>query len=434
VNPDQFPAKGPDEETAVVRAEKLVGGGRALAHHDGETWMVAGALPGEVVSARATRRRAGIVEAATVEVTGSSHADRDPDPCPHSDRCGGCDWPHIRPEAAPRLKALAAADAARGQPVVAGLLADAPVTTSPLAYRLRARLHWDPVKQTLGFFEVRSQTVTSIPACRILSPDLMAALPSMIESLSRRCPQPVDLEWLQGSTTGDAVAGLRAAKGGPPRIESSWIPDRNELDGNVSGFHSLDRVGEIRGGWGATAVKFDLPIPLTVPLGSFFQGNRHLIGALFNRVAELAGDDWKPMYDLHAGVGFLAAAALSAGSRAAFLVEPHRVAARAAAMNLPTASVAVGRTAEQVVASAANLPEDALVITDPPRTGLTRSLRRDLAAWRPHRILMLGCDPATWARDAGFLLDSGYRIRSVEFFDLFPSTHHVEILAVLERT
>ena len=86
-----------------------------------------------------------------------------------------------------------------------------------------------------------------------------------------------------------------------------------------------------------------------------------------------------------------------------------------------------------MVANTADLPEDALVITDPPRTGLTRSLRRDLASWRPHRILMLGCDPATWARDAGFLLENGYRVRSVEFFDLFPSTHHVEILAVLER-
>lgn len=101
MTPDQVPATGPDDETAVVRAEKLIGGGRALAHHDGETWMVAGALPGEVVSARASRRRAGIVEAEAVAIEGSIHADRDPDPCPHSDRCGGCDWPHIRPEAGP---------------------------------------------------------------------------------------------------------------------------------------------------------------------------------------------------------------------------------------------------------------------------------------------------------------------------------------------
>jgi 23S rRNA (uracil1939-C5)-methyltransferase len=430
---EQDLARGQDDETTVVRAEKLIGGGRALAHHDGETWMVAGALPGEDVAARPTRRRAGIVEAETIEVAGSSHAARDPDPCPHSDRCGGCDWPHIRPEPGARLKALAAADAARGQPVLAALLADAPVVGSPPAYRLRARLHWSPDERRLGFFEVRSQRVIPIPACRILSPDLMTALPPIIESLSKRCPQAVDLEWLQGSAGGDVVAGLRAAKSGPRRIDASWIPGPGEVEGLVSGFHSLDRAGEIRGGWGATAVKIDLPIPLTVPLGAFFQGNRHLIGALFRRVAELAGNDTRPIYDLHAGVGFLAAAALSAGPREAHLVEPHRVAARAAELNLPSVKVAVGRTAEDFVSSAARLPEEALVITDPPRTGLTRALRRDLAGWRPHRVLMLGCDPATWARDASSLLEEGYRVRSVEFFDLFPSTHHVEILALLER-
>lgn len=433
MNGDRSRSARPGGPPVILRAEKLIGGGRALAHHDGETWMVAGALPGELVLAQPSRRRAGIVEADTVAVRESPHAARESDPCPHSDRCGGCDWPHITPEAGARLKAVAAADAARSRPVLAATLAQAPIVASPLAYRLRARLHWDPEARRLGFFEVRSQTVTSIPACRILSPDLMTALPSMIESLSRRCPHKVDLEWLQGSRSGDAVAGLRPARGGPPRIDPGWIPPRADIDDAVSGFHSLDRTGEIRGGWGATTVAFDLPLPLTVPIGAFFQGNKHLVRALFERIAELAGTDTDPIFDLHAGVGFLAAAAVSAGARAACLVEPHRVAARAAAFNLPAATVAVGQTAEEFVDNAPDLPAEALVITDPPRSGLTKSLRTRLVHWRPHRVLMLGCDPATWTRDAGFLLDHGYRVRTVELFDLFPSTHHVEILALMER-
>jgi 23S rRNA (uracil1939-C5)-methyltransferase len=422
----------PEGAPVTLRAEKLIGGGRALAHHEGETWMVAGALPGELVLAKPTRRRAGIVEADTVAVHESPHAARDSDPCPHSDRCGGCDWPHITPEAGARLKVVAAADAARSRPLLAAMLAQARVVASPLAYRLRARLHWDPEHRTLGFFEVRSHKVAPVPFCRILSPDLTTALPALTDALSERCPQRVDLEWLQGARPGDAVAGLRTAKGGPSRIEPSWIPDRSEIDARVAGFHSLDRAGEIRGGWGSETVTFDLPLPLEVPIGAFFQGNRHLIRALFDRVAELAGGDTDPIFDLHAGVGFLAAAALSAGERDAFLVEPHRVAARAAARNLPAATVAIGRTAEEFVASA-DLPGDALVITDPPRSGLTKALRTRLAHWQPRRVLMLGCDPATWARDAGLLLDHGYTVRSIELFDLFPSTHHVEILALLGR-
>jgi len=424
----------PVEPTVELRAEKLIGGGRALAHHEGETWMVAGALPGELVAARMTRRRAGIVEAETVAVKGAPNPSRDPHPCPHSDHCGGCDWPHIELGANAAFKRLIAADAARGTPDLAALLARAPVVPSPLAYRLRARLHWDPDTAHLGFYESRSNTVAEISACRILSPQLMAALPPMIAALTARCPRRIDVEWLEGSDAGDAVAGLRPGKYGPQRIEPSWIPQPDEVGNEVRGFHLLDRRGEVHGGWGATAVQFDLPALLKVPIGAFFQGNRHLIAPLFKRVSELAGKGREPVYDLHAGVGFLAAAALSHGARDAFLVEPDRVAARAAALNLPNATVAVGRTAEEFVGSLSDLPRDALVITDPPRAGLTKELRRDLVSWQPRRVLMLGCDPATWTRDAAFLSANGYRVGSLEIFDLFPSTHHVEILALLERT
>lgn len=428
---DRAPAAG--GEVVTLRAEKLVGGGRALAHHGGETWMVTGALPGEEVSARQSRRRAGIVEADTVQVSAPAHAARDHDPCPHADRCGGCNWPYVKPGPGARLKALAASDAARGRPGLAAMVAQAHIHTSALAYRLRARLHWDPGSRRLGFFEVRSNTVSAIHHCRILTPDLTAALPSITEALTARCPQRVDMEWLQGSSPGDAVAALRPAKGEPPRIEASWIPARDEIGSRVSGFQRLDRAGEILGGWGSQTVRFDLPLPLTVPIGAFFQCNRHLIAELFKRVAELSGQQPGPVFDLHAGVGFLAASVLSTGEREAQLVEPHRVAARAAALNLPAATVAVGQTAEAFVATARDLPENALVITDPPRTGLTRTLRDALVRWRPRRILMLGCDPSTWARDAGFLCDHGYRAGAVELFDLFPSTHHVEILALLEH-
>jgi 23S rRNA (uracil1939-C5)-methyltransferase len=46
---------------------------------------------------------------------------------------------------------------------------------------------------------------------------------------------------------------------------------------------------------------------------------------------------------------------------------------------------------------------------------------------------MLSCDPATWARDVSFLGDHGYVTHETELVDLFPHTHHVEVLSVLER-
>ncbi|MFV2073362.1 MAG: class I SAM-dependent RNA methyltransferase [Thermoanaerobaculales bacterium] len=418
----------------VLTAEKLVGGGRALAHHQGATWMVAGALPGEVVTALPDRRRAGVVEARVLEVLSNPHPGRTADPCPHAASCGGCDWPHVDPGSGARLKGAAAAEAARGFPELIARLAAAPVRASSLGYRLRARLHWDPGTGTLGFYESRSQRVVPIDYCRILSPRLMQALPALTAALAGSCPEPVDVEWLEGTAEGDSVAALRPGRDGPSKIDPSRVPIKERIAPAVAGFHTLSATGVPGSGWGAHEVTIELPTPLRVPVGCFFQGNRHLINPLFTRVAELTGPGSAPTFDLHAGVGFLAAAALFAGPRDLTLVEPCRPAARAAQCNLPDARVEVGRTAEAFLARAGHLPQDALVITDPPRTGMTRTLRKQLAQWLPHRILMLGCDPATWARDTGFLCGHGYRLVEIELFDLFPSTHHVEILALLERT
>jgi hypothetical protein len=261
----------------------------------------------------------------------------------------------------------------------------------------------------------------------------MSALPVLLDALSARCPARVDVEWIEGSAPGDSVAALRRARRGPRRHESEWIPTEGEVGNTVAGFHLLSGFGEPSAGWGADEVRIRLPTELRVPIGSFFQGNRHLLHPLFYRVAELSTPGEEPVFDLHAGVGFLAAAARSTARRSLTLTEPHRPAALAARANLPEARVEVGRTAESFLEHADNLPRDALVITDPPRTGMTRALLDRLGEWQPRKILMLGCDPATWARDAAFLCERGYQVRALELFDLFPSTHHVEIVALLEK-
>ncbi len=421
-----------------IRAQRLVGGGAALAHHQGETWLLRGALPGETVQAEEQRRRAGVVEARVTGVLDEPHPARLADPCPHAASCGGCDWPHVQPAAGAALKTAVAAGAARTHPEPAARLAAAPVTPSPPAYRLRARLHWDPGTGRLGFYAHRSWQVVAISGCRIISSRLAEAVPVLAAALQRHCPAAVDLEWLEDLDGACAVAGLRRSRSGPRRIDPAWLPPPGELHGVLDGCHLLAESGRLLQGWGAGGVVMALPLPLQVPIGAFFQVNRHLVPGLFQRVSELSSGqpltpapDPRPVWDLHAGVGFLAAAACHALPRPVTVVETFRPAARAAAANLPAARAA-GRSAEAYLAQHRRLPQQALVLTDPPRAGLSPALRRAIAGWRPQRLLMLACDPATWARDTAFLTAHGYRLDHVELLDLFPSTHHVEVLAVLE--
>jgi 23S rRNA (uracil1939-C5)-methyltransferase len=429
---DHHPSASADGKAVELHTEKLVGGGSALAHHDGQTWLVAGALPGERVAARVLRRRAGVVEAHAVELLDSPHPARVADPCPHSPACGGCDWPHVDPDSGGQLKAHAAAESAGRFPELAERLATAPVRISPLAYRIRARLHWDPETSRLGFYEARSWLVSEIPSCRILSPRLMASIEALAGALAESCPEAVDLEWLEDLDGSTAVAALRPARNGPQVVSPRWVPHEALLSNTVAGFHLLAASGQPQPVWGAEGVTMRLPVPLEVPIGAFFQTNRHLMRWLFRRVEELAEPDPTPTWDLHAGVGFMAAAAASAASRPLHLVEPHRAAARAAQGNLPGARITVGRTAEAYLNRARDLPRNALVIVDPPRAGLSPQLRHRLSGWHPKRILTIGCDPATWARDTAFFSERGYRLEHLELVDLFPSTHHVEVIGILE--
>ncbi len=412
--------------------EKVVGGGRALGHHGGETWLVEGGLPGETVDAEVQRRRAGIVEGVATKIIDGHHLSRDDQPCPHSGQCGGCDWPHVHPDSGADLKVLAAAEAIRGEPDLATRLRSATIRHSPPAYRLRARLHWDPLTTRLGFYESGSRRVVAIPSCRVVSPLLARSLTTLGRALESSCPAPVDLEWLEDLSGQHAVAALRPAREGPKQLEPAWLPEPGDVEGVVDGFHLLSRSGDRSLGWGATSVTMALPVSISVPIGSFFQVNRHLAGWLFDRVKDVIGPRPVATWDLHAGVGFLAAAAQNAAERRLQLVEPFEVSARAARRNLPSARVASGWTAEAYLGQARDLPHEALVLTDPPRAGMTPELRQLLADWHPERIVMLACDPATWGRDARFLTDREYRLTHIELVDLFPSTHHVEILAVLE--
>jgi len=421
------PQPGTDD-AIVMRCEKLIGGGRVLCHAEGDAWMVQGGLPGELLQVRPTRRRARIIEGEAVAVVGGTHPARLDRPCPHATGCGGCDWPHVDPTAGATLKIEVAAQAAARFNELATRIRTASIKESPPSYRLRNRLHWDPHSGTLGFYASRSWKVSPVTHCRIISGRLAARLPSLVRGLTGSCPAPVDIEVLEGSDA--MIAALRPAKRGPKIVADRWVPTA-VADLGVDGFHRLTSSSKILPGWGPEEVHIDLPIRLEVPIGSFFQGNRHLVPWFFDRVATLIGGGDEPVIDLHGGVGFLAAAARSAGRTDLTVVEPHRLSSAAARRNLPDARV-VASSAERFLEAHPDLPTRAVAITDPPRTGMSSELRRRIGRWRPGRVLMLGCDPATWSRDAADLLDGGYVLTHIELIDLFPYTHHVEILATLE--
>jgi tRNA/tmRNA/rRNA uracil-C5-methylase (TrmA/RlmC/RlmD family) len=74
-----------------------------------------------------------------------------------------------------------------------------------------------------------------------------------------------------------------------------------------------------------------------------------------------------------------------------------------------------------------------LVVLDPPREGAKALVVEQVVARNPRAVAYVACDPAALGRDVATFLKFGYRVRELRALDMFPMTHHVECVALLEK-
>jgi hypothetical protein len=166
---------------------------------------------------------------------------------------------------------------------------------------------------------------------------------------------------------------------------------------------------------------------------SFFQAHRFLLPRLVTAVLD-AVPPGGAVLDLYAGVGLFSVSLGASGREGITAVEGDR----ASGADLLRNAAACGSGVKVFVESVEDFlqrrqPPPAAIVVDPPRTGISAEAMDSVVRRGAARVIYVSCDPPTMARDARRLIEGGYRLASLQAFDLFPNTPHVETLGVFDR-
>lgn len=401
-------------------------GGHCVARWDGRVVFVRHALPGERALVRITSTaHAGYFRGDAVEIL-VADPHRVTPRCVHfaPGGCGGCDFQHADPGLQRVLKGAVVTEqlsrlAGVDRTVTVQALPDVP--GAPEGYRWRSRVRWALDDEgRVGPRALRSHEVIGVSAAR---PCEIAA-----EGLSETAavlPVPVGARRTHG----------RGRERRRPRLPEVALVHRDDENPLVTwSGEEAELIGETVGDR-RYAVRGD----------GFWQVHPAAAGTLSGAV-ESALDaplpdggslDWtgRTGWDLYGGVGLFAAALADrvGVSGSVVTVENDAEATVLAAQNLvdaPQVTAVTGRVEHLLEDAASALGGDVdVVVLDPPRSGAGKAVCAALAARAPAALVYVACDPAALARDTAILAEHGYLLDSLQAFDCFPQTHHVECVA-----
>ncbi|OEJ34140.1 class I SAM-dependent RNA methyltransferase [Streptomyces subrutilus] len=425
-------------EEYEVEVGPVAHGGHCIARTaDGRVLFVRHTLPGEKVIAKVTEGEADarFLRADAITVLEASK-DRVPAPCPYAGpgKCGGCDWQHAKPGAQRRLKGEVVAEQLQR---LAGLTPEEagwdgtviPAEGDKLPagqvpqWRTRVQFAIDE-DGNAGLRKHRSHDIELIDHCMIA-----AAGVSELGIEKQDWPQMASVEAIAASGSGDRQVVLTPRPGGRlPLVELDKpvsVLRVEEKDGGVHRVHGRPFVRERADGR-----------TYRVGMGGFWQVHPQAADTLIKAVMQgLMPRKGEMALDLYCGVGIFAGAlAERLGETGAVLgIESTKRAVEDARHNLadfPRVRVEQGKV-EQILPKT-GITECDLVVLDPPRAGAGKQTVRHIAGLSARRIAYVACDPAALARDLGYFKENGYKVRTLRAFDLFPMTHHVECVAILE--
>lgn len=455
-----------------------VHGGYCLAHRDGQTYMVRFGLPGEQVKAVPVAKKGKVIFAEVSEVLEASEQRQTPVwALGGPGGSGGADLCHVKVPFQRIWKAEVLADCLRrlgGEEVYAQALAVSGgelrcqgVSSGHaggedgLGYRLRADFEVSAAGR-LAMTKFRGEELIEIDSFPLA--DSVISESSLFSAPAR---------WSQVFTPGGRIRawasadGLRVWNGRALFDESAQpvaeknvrlsVPGFGDYLVAPSGFWQAHRqAARILGQQVMAAATSDYELDsgtLSAPdvgqghagsdaAGGSAEASEHSeADASSDRPLTPGNRRWKEVLELYSGAGLFSrplASILDRGGRLTTL-EGSKPAVKMARKNLSGVpgrlQIRAGRVDARALADyGGKRKASPLVVMDPPRSGAGQKVMAALTRLEPEKIIYVACDPAALARDLKVAVSHGYQIASLQAYDLFPHTHHLESVCLMVKT
>lgn len=384
-----------------IKIEKLAYGGKGIGRINDKICFVQNALPGETVEIEIIQEKKNFIEARSVRIIESSPV-RETPPCIHYGACGGCQYQHLPYEEELRWKEIQLREYLQKQfPAPDSVFKPIIGSDSPYHYRNHLTLHLTQ-ENKWGFVNEDNESRMAIQSCALAKPELN--------------------EWLAQSSDTDKKPNRITIRAG---AANKVITSAEDIFFNIPMKAAADSSGDGMRLRTHSRCFFQNNIPVTMKIAAILQ-------TLYAQ--QKPGHFW----DLYAGVGTFTAL-LNPRQSQTLCVESNPNAVEALQMNLQNAGLAAEIAPEPVE----NCIEDILqeerrgtvfALLDPPREGLHPDVTRALTQNEgPDQIAYLSCHMGALGRDLKALSAEKYQIVSIQAFDMFPRTQHIETLAVLKR-
>ena len=396
--------------------------GDGIVQYEGKTIYVAGALPGEVVSAEVKGERAE-----NIRILKES-ADRIAPVCRHINDCGGCNVQHLAEAAYLDWKRDLVTKALADRGIVHDVQ---PVVPCQPGTRRRAVFSATRAGRLtlLGYHEKSSHRLVDIKECPVLNPAITKALPDLKRLATDLLPKKGELRLSVLSTT----AGLDVAFDKADRTYEKKIANLSMMAAQAD-FARLSVNGE-------TLLEIRPPIldmagaALVPPPGGFTQATIDAETALCELVLAGVGKS-KQIADLFAGAGTFALRLARKAKVHAVEGDVHALKAIDTVMRRAQGLKTLTHEKRDLFRSPLVREEleayDAVVF-DPPRAG-AQAQAEQLANSKVKTVVAVSCNPATFARDLRLLIDGGYELQSVTPVDQFLYSPHIEVVGILKRS